>query len=276
MKIQRISQIGGATMGGLFLLAAVVGAYEVNKIRIGGPLHAREQASANLLADTVPPSLEVSIPYLVASRLMLGNEDVNEAEKDLSNDREALDDRKEFWSKNDHLSPETHEIFVRDVIPSAERFWDELQNNFVPAVKSGNADAAREIYARLTKLHSENERFVDKAVEKLSADDAAVVEEAASGVIRASIQLGFIMLLLAASVGAAVWFLMRKILTPTNEMIGHMDAMKAAGGKTFAQDKETSIVSEAPASAIETGSIDQVLPLPTLAGAILKACQDGA
>jgi methyl-accepting chemotaxis protein len=225
MKIQRISQIGGAAMGGLFLLAAVVGAYDVNQIRIGGPLHDREQASADLLADTIPPALEVSDPYLLASRLMLGNEDVNEAERKLSEDRKAFDERKEFWSKNESLSADTHELFNRDVIPSAERFWDELQNAFIPALKSGNADEARAVYAQLTKLHDENDRVIEKAVEKLTADDTAIEEEASSGVVSTSIQLGFIILILALAVGSAVWFLMRKILAPTNEMIGFMETM---------------------------------------------------
>lgn len=53
-------------------------------------------------------------------------------------------------------------------------------------------------------------------------------------------------------------------------------ALKNAGGKTFAQDKETSIVSEAPVSAVETGAIDQVLPLGALSNAILQACQGNA
>lgn len=51
-------------------------------------------------------------------------------------------------------------------------------------------------------------------------------------------------------------------------------ALKAAGGKTFAQDRETSIVSEAPASAIATGAVDHVLPLTSLSSAIVNACQD--
>lgn len=53
-------------------------------------------------------------------------------------------------------------------------------------------------------------------------------------------------------------------------------ALKNAGGKTFAQDKETSIVSEAPVSAAETGAIDHVLPLNALSNAILQACQENA
>ena len=238
MKIQRISQIGGAVMGGLFLLAAIVGAYEVNQIRIGGPLHDREQASADLLADTVPPALEVSDPYLLASRLMLGNEDINEAERNLSEDRKAFDERKEFWSKNENLSADTHELFNRDVIPSAERFWDELQNTFIPALKSGNADEAKAVYDELTKLHDQNDRVIEKAVEKLAADDTAIEEEASSGVVSTSIQLGFLILILASAVGAAVWFLMRKILAPTNEMIGHMDAMTSANYDIVIDGKE--------------------------------------
>jgi methyl-accepting chemotaxis protein len=46
------------------------------------------------------------------------------------------------------------------------------------------------------------------------------------------------MLLLAASVGAAVWFLMRKILQPTNAMIGYMDTMTRANYDIVIEGKE--------------------------------------
>lgn len=83
--------------------------------------------------------------------------------------------------------------------------------------------------------------------------------------------------LLYASMAKAGGKMLGAVLTGMgNDGAQGLKALKAAGGKTFAQDKETSIVSEAPASAIETGSVDQVLPLPTIAGAILKACQDAA
>jgi two-component system chemotaxis response regulator CheB len=83
--------------------------------------------------------------------------------------------------------------------------------------------------------------------------------------------------LLYASMAKAGGKMLGAVLTGMgNDGAQGMKALKAAGGKTFAQDKDTSIVSEAPASAIETGSVDQVLPLPTIAGAILKACQDDA
>lgn len=81
--------------------------------------------------------------------------------------------------------------------------------------------------------------------------------------------------LLYASMAKAGGKMLGAVLTGMgNDGAQGMKALKSAGGKTFAQDKETSIVSEAPASAVETGAIDQVLPLPALSGAILKACQE--
>jgi hypothetical protein len=57
-------------MGVLFVMAIGIGTYDVNKIRIGGTLHAHEQAAAGLLADSTPPSATAAAPYLVATRVV--------------------------------------------------------------------------------------------------------------------------------------------------------------------------------------------------------------
>ena len=238
MKIQRISQIGAAGMGVLFMLAIGIGAYDVNYIRIGGSLHNQEQAAATLLADSMPPTLSTADPYLIASKVMLGTISAGEAERTFQNDRRNYEERKAAVEKNEYLPEDIQEGFVREVLPSGDRFWDELQNNFIPAAKSGNADAARASFNRLTRLENENEVVIGRLVGKLLKADEEIEAKASKGVVNTSIQLGLIMLLLAVSVGAAVWFLMRKILTPTNEMIGHMDAMTRANYDIVIDGKE--------------------------------------
>ena len=225
MKIQRISQIGAGAMGGLFALAVVIGAYDVNFIRIGGTLHAREQAAADLLADSMPAVLYVADPYATASAVMLGKISPSEADRELAEKRKSYEERQAFWEKGENLPDDIRELYAREILPSGDKFWDELQQGFLPAVKSGNADAAKASFDRLSKLHDENEVLIDQAVEKLEAADKEIEGEASSGVVSASIQLGLIMLLLAGAVGAAVWFLMRKILAPTNGMIAVMEKM---------------------------------------------------
>lgn len=49
-------------------------------------------------------------------------------------------------------------------------------------------------------------------------------------------------------------------------------AIKAAGGATMVQDAETAMVQEAPLAAIATGAIDNVVPLPKIAEAVLLSC----
>jgi methyl-accepting chemotaxis protein len=238
MKIQRISQIGAAGMGVLFMLAIGIGAYDVNLIRIGGSLHNEEQAAADLLADSMPPTLSTAEPYLVASKVMLGTISAGEAERTLQNDRRNYEERKAAVEKNEFLPEDVQEGFIREVLPSGDRFWDELQNNFIPAAKSGNPDAARASFNRLTRLENENEVVIGRVVSKLLKADEEIEAKASKGVVNISIQLGLIMLLLAASVGAAVWFLMRKILQPTNAMIGYMDTMTRANYDIVIEGKE--------------------------------------
>lgn len=47
-------------------------------------------------------------------------------------------------------------------------------------------------------------------------------------------------------------------------------AIKEAGGSTIAEDESTCVVFGMPKAAIETGCVDEVLPLPQIAGAIMR------
>lgn len=238
MKIQRISQLGAAGMGALFVLAIGIGIYDVNHIRIGGTLHVKEQAAAGLLADSTPPSATAAAPYLVATRVVQGNMSASEAERYFSENRRAFEERQSELQKEDLLPQDIHDLYEREIMPSGDRFWDEVENNFLPAIKSGNAEATSASFNRLTRLEKENQTLVDRGVEMLVKADQEVEAEASSGVVSASIQLGLIALLLIGALGAAIWFLMRKILQPTNEMIGHMDAMTRANYDIVIHGKE--------------------------------------
>ena len=46
--------------------------------------------------------------------------------------------------------------------------------------------------------------------------------------------------------------------------------MKRAGARTIAQDEATSVVFGMPKEAIKLGAVDKVLPLPSIAGAMLS------
>jgi two-component system chemotaxis response regulator CheB len=46
--------------------------------------------------------------------------------------------------------------------------------------------------------------------------------------------------------------------------------MKRAGSTTLAQDEASSVVFGMPKEAIERGAVDHILPLPQMAGAILR------
>ncbi len=50
-------------------------------------------------------------------------------------------------------------------------------------------------------------------------------------------------------------------------------SLRRAGAATIAQDEATSVVFGMPREAIQLGAAGQVLPLPAIAGAILKACE---
>ena len=54
-----------------------------------------------------------------------------------------------------------------------------------------------------------------------------------------------------------------------------MAILKKSGGKTIAQDQNTSVIFGMPKSAIGLGAVDRVLPLPEIASAIAKFAKTG-
>ncbi len=225
MKIQRISQLGAATMGAMFALAVGIGIYDVNMIRIGGTLHEREQTAASLLADSTPAVLYVADGYLTASEVVTGLLSPAEAAQDFAEQAKLFKERRTYWQTEELIPDYIHEDFQQKVMPSGDRFWAEIEQRFVPAMNAGDVEGMKASYARLSKLHHENDKLIEEVVPKIISEDKLVEGEASSGVVMASIQLGLIVVVLLGLIGAAVWFLMRRILAPTNEMIGFMETM---------------------------------------------------
>jgi len=49
-----------------------------------------------------------------------------------------------------------------------------------------------------------------------------------------------------------------------------LKAIKEAGGSTIAEDESTCVVFGMPKAAIEMGCVDEIVPLPLIAGAVLR------
>jgi two-component system chemotaxis response regulator CheB len=56
-----------------------------------------------------------------------------------------------------------------------------------------------------------------------------------------------------------------------NDGVAGINAIKAAGGVTLAQDEKTSVIFGMPNQAIESGCIDRVLPIQDMAAEIVRA-----
>jgi len=52
-----------------------------------------------------------------------------------------------------------------------------------------------------------------------------------------------------------------------------LQSIKRRGGVTIAEDRSTCVVYGMPRAALETGAVDQVLPLDEIPQAIVKACE---
>jgi methyl-accepting chemotaxis protein len=143
MKIQRMSQLGAVAIGLLFVVAVALIGYNFNKIRIGGTLHTREQASAELLADSSPAVLYVADAHLVASRVLLGSTSAAKVEHNLKQQRANFEERQTFWENNKAIPDELHNIIVNKVAKTGDAYWNELEKRFLPALRAGDMASVR-------------------------------------------------------------------------------------------------------------------------------------
>ena len=115
------------------LLSFVMAAYSFNRVRVYGPLDHKSQTLSDFVADILPPPEFVIEPYLEAT-LLLENPGRFVVHRDrlaqLEKDYQAEGQR---WRASD-LDADLKQQIASQSAVSAQQFWQELDERFLPAV----------------------------------------------------------------------------------------------------------------------------------------------
>ncbi len=157
------------------LVAFVMAAYSFNRVRIFGPLDNRSDTYKTYISDIAPPPEFVIEPYLEASLLLqrpasfAGHRDrLAQLEKDFL--------QQEAHWRNSEMDDEMKVQIASQPVASAHAFWQELDNQFLPAVQANDTAAMQGSFARLSAIyathHTQITTMLDVAQKRLDGLDA--------------------------------------------------------------------------------------------------------
>lgn len=159
-----------------FLLFGVYASKIINDIKINGEMYKKIIMEKDLLADILPPP-----EYIVESHfttLELLNENDKRKIEELVNYEGKLEKdyniRNEVWSNS---LPESNmkKIFTEDSYKPAKEYFKVFNSEFVPYIKSGDKEKAKDILEnKLEKLYGEHRSNIDKVVELVNKESLAI------------------------------------------------------------------------------------------------------
>jgi methyl-accepting chemotaxis protein len=160
--------------------------FAIEGLRVGGPLFRQIVDNKDIVADILPPPLYVVEADLVATKLVAHPETVDAAADKLAALRKDYDTRRAYW-KTAPIDPAMREMLVDESSAPAMAFWREIDQEILPAVRSGDLERARQGLARADAAYEAHRAVIDKVV-VMANHDAAAVEARAAGQTKAGLR----------------------------------------------------------------------------------------
>jgi len=230
MNIKRYGQVGGGVVIATLAVTAIVGATQVNQIRVGGPVQVKNQQASDLIADILPPPAYVLEPYLEATLLAHESGSVSSHKARLQELHKQYSDRVAYWRDSD-LDPALKDMLVSRVAGAGDKFWTEVEASLIPAAERGDRDAMSSSYARVAKAYADDRAEVDKLVTASTAYQSKLVDSSKASLNVAITLLVGLGLMLACMLIGGIIYLIRRALTPLAQTASAMRSM-AAGDLT--------------------------------------------
>lgn len=202
-----------AILIGLFALGFIVyGVWSfktLNELKVNGPIYQRIVQGKDLIADILPPPEYVIESYLVALQLSDAG-DKNEQNRLIERFKKLkgeYDERHAFWLKED-LGADLSEVFMKQADPLAAGFYTIAFNEYIPAIKKSDKEAARQAMQRMKSAYELHRAAIDKVValagKRNEADEASAKAHIQSA---SQLLLAILLISLAAAVAVATMIL---------------------------------------------------------------------
>lgn len=204
LKIRtRIILLAGILLTGI-VTTFIVSFDVIQKVKVKGDLYYQIILGKDLIADILPPPQYIIETHLV-THLMLEETD-KEVLTQLIDKTKQLKaeyiDRHKYWKEI--LQPgEIKEIFVKQSYEAAIGYYEILETGYIPAIVSGNYEAARQILqTNLKDFYMQNRQAIDKVTVLINKENEKT-EASASRLLTTRITAVIILVIL--SLTFSIW-----------------------------------------------------------------------
>lgn len=229
----------------------------VARIKVHGPLYADIVRNKDLIADILPPPAYILEAHLVAHQLP---EETDPTARQALLDRcvtlrKEFSDRHDYWQRELPPGPMKNALITTSYQPAIE-FFDLVDNQFIPAIKSGDDKKAEELLGGPMKAaYLRHRAAIDETV-KFATQNAADTEASAT-----SIETSSTFLIVSAIVGSLVVVtvvtllvsrtITRSLRSITDTLAGGADQVASASGQVSSSAQSLAEGSSEQAASLE-------------------------
>lgn len=185
----------------------------LDKLKVNGALYQRIIQGKDLIADILPPPEYIIESYLVTLQMM-GSTDKSELEAFAQRFEQLQADyksRHQYW-KEQNLEANLHDTLLTQSYEPAERFYRLAENEFMPAVLSGNTARANQVLELMRKEYEQHRAAIDQVVSLATERNANDEKRAAEQISSALIGMGIVFVLAMGLAIALMYLTSRDLL----------------------------------------------------------------
>lgn len=224
MSIASFVRNSALAMMALLVVGGSLAAWRLDRIRMGGEVQLHQQVNADLIADILPPPEYIIEPFLEATLIARSPETVGTHAEKLEGLHKLYLERNKYW-QTARVDESLRGQLLQQAHPTAQAFWNELDQSFLPAARKGDRVAVEASYAKLAGIYDTHRAAVDKLVTMALAEQQRV---AASGTSEFYLAIGIVLVLALIVGGQAAHFyitMYRRVLEPVGTLSGLTDRL---------------------------------------------------
>lgn len=212
-----------------FFVVAIIAFVTINRFKVNGPVYQHIVQGKDLVADILPPPEYIIETYLVSLQ-MLGTENQQELDALITRSQNLKNDfmeRHQYWEK-DLEEGAMKTTLMEDAYQPAQHYYQILEQKFIPLVREGKLDDARQLayFGELRKAYEEHRAAIDKVVEDANARIAVDEKNATTALARGILLMAIITAFGVLGFGAFIFFI-KNVITAINKNVDIMEAMAA-------------------------------------------------
>ncbi|MCB2014303.1 MAG: HAMP domain-containing protein [Sphingobium sp.] len=224
MTIRNLIRYGALALLLLIGVGGAIAFYDINKIRIGGPLETSNRQAAELMADILPPPAFVIEGYLEATLAIEEPKRLEIHMQRLATLEKEYKERRNLWQQStlsDAIKNELNAAWQH-----SDKMWREVDARLIPVLKAGDRErAARVKDLYITPLYRDHRKAIDKAVTHITAYQGELVDTSQSSTRSAITILSVLAVLIVAGVGTFCWIMLSRVAKPLAQTATTMRAM---------------------------------------------------